>query len=313
MHAIRPGRRPTPTSSPAGAAARPLASLLLALAATLPAGPLGAQTCPDGRPFEIVEAGPEGIQEVTLAGGATYMGLVLSAAEPVRFELLSGDVLEIARARILCLRTVAGTRQDGEFWREDPNDTRLFFGPTGRALGRGEGYFSVVEVMMPFLSLGLTDRVTLSGGMPLIFTAEGIQLAWLAPKAELVRTDRFRGSLGVLAFFLAGEGSAGVLYGVGTFGRTTDHGLTVGAGWGYTSGDGIHGAPALMLGGETRTGRSTKLITENYYFPAEGFGILSAGPRFFGERLSADLGLGVPFGSGEELFVFPVVNFAWNW
>ena len=34
------------------------------------------------------------------------------------------------------------------------------------------------------------------------------------------------------------------------------------------------------------------------------------GVRFFGERLSADLGLAVPLGAGE-LFAFPVVNFVY--
>lgn len=312
MHALLVPARATPSPATRPAARGP-AALLFAFAACLAPAGLGAQTCPDGRSFQIAEAAVGEVQEVTLVGGATYMGRVLAGGDPVRFELLSRDVLEIARERIVCLRTIAGTRQDGEFWREDPNETRLFFGPTGRALGQGEGYFSVVEILMPFLSFGITDRVTVSGGMPLIFTAEGPELAWLAPKVEVVRTDAFRGSLGVLAFFVAGEGSAGVLYAVGTFGRTTDHGLTVGTGWGYSSGDGIYEAPAFMLGGETRTGRSTKIITENYFFPDESFGILSVGPRFFGERLSADLGLTMPFGTGVGFFVFPLVNFAWNW
>ena len=311
MHATT-GTTTSPT--PRSALRRRAAAILtLAVTAALAPGILAAQTCPDGSAFQIAVAGPDEVQEVTLAGGANYMGRVVFAGDPVRFELLSGDVLELAPERIVCLRPVAGTRHEGEFWREDPNDTRLFFGPTGRALGEGDGYFSVVEILMPFLSFGITDRVTVSGGMPLIFTSEGPQLAWLAPKVEVVRSESFRGSLGVLAFFMAGEGSAGVLYGVGTFGSTSDRGVTVGAGWGYSSGDGIDDAPALMLGAEARTGRSTKIITENYFFPAEGFAILSAGPRFFGERLSADLGLAMPVGSGVELFVFPLVNFAWNW
>lgn len=314
MNATSRSFQPVAIPSPAPrSAAPPCAGLLLALVAILSPAAGAAQACPDGRLSQIAEAEGDEVQEVALVGGASYMGRVIEAGDPVRFELLSGDVLEIARERILCLRAVAGSRQDGEFWREDPNDTRLFFGPTGRALRQGEGYFSVVEIVMPFLSFGITDRLTVSGGLPLIFTSEGPELAWLAPKVELVRTDAFRGSVGVLAFFAADEGSSGVLYGVGTFGRTSDHGVTVGAGWGYSSRDGIHDAPAFMLGGETRTGRSTKIITENYYFPDDHSGILSVGPRFFGERLSADLGLAMPFGSGLGFFVFPLVNFSWNW
>jgi hypothetical protein len=52
-----------------------------------------------------------------------------------------------------------------------------------------------------------------------------------------------------------------------------------------------------------------KLITENYVWK-EGHGVASAGVRFFGERLSADLALAIPIGV-EEIFVFPVVNFVY--
>lgn len=58
--------------------------------------------------------------------------------------------------------------------------------------------------------------------------------------------------------------------------------------------------------------RSVTLLTENYLWRRGGgaAGIASAGARFFGERLSADVGLAVPIGTGE-LFVFPVVNFVY--
>ena len=51
------------------------------------------------------------------------------------------------------------------------------------------------------------------------------------------------------------------------------------------------------------------MVSEIYAF--QGAGIASAGVRFLGERLSADLGLAVPLGAGEA-FVFPVVNFVWK-
>jgi hypothetical protein len=38
--------------------------------------------------------------------------------------------------------------------------------------------------------------------------------------------------------------------------------------------------------------------------------VASAGVRFFGARLSADLALAIPIGT-EEIFVFPVVNFVY--
>jgi hypothetical protein len=287
--------------------------LLMATLAMGAASTAATAQCPRGE-ASVIEVLPAGtVQEVTLVGGATFVGRVVDAGDPVRFELASGDVLELRRERILCLRAIEGQIHEGQYWSPDPNATRLFFGPTGRALPRGEGYLSVFELIMPMVAFGVTDRLTLAGGMPLIFTDSGIELIWLAPKLEVIRTPTFRGSAGVLAFIMPGESeSVGVLYGVGTLGRTADRAFTVGAGWGYSTEDGIYEWPAIMVGGESRLGRRVKLITENYLIPDEGVGLLSVGPRFFGDRLSADLGLAAPFGGGGFL-VFPLINFVYNW
>jgi hypothetical protein len=65
-----------------------------------------------------------------------------------------------------------------------------------------------------------------------------------------------------------------------------------------------------MVGGEHQVRRNLKLITENYIWK-RGNGVASAGVRFFGERLSADLALGIPIGT-DEFFAFPVLNFLYR-
>jgi hypothetical protein len=289
-----------------------IATVLMAAAVLLAAGPLSGQ-CPRGA-VSVIEAAPAGVtQEVILTGRVSYLGRVIDAGDPVRFQLLSGDILELDRSRIECVRVARGRLSNGEFWPEDPNTTRLFFGPTGRALPRGDGYLSMFMVLMPMVAVGVTDRITLAGGTPLLFGPEGPQVMWLAPKVEVVRTPTVRGSAGVLALFGRGEsGSIGVLYGVATVGATTDQALTAGAGWGYSTEDGIYSMPALMGGMETRVSRRIKLISENYLIPDEGVGLISLGTRFIGDRLAADLGVATPLGSGE-FFVFPLVNFVYNW
>jgi hypothetical protein len=290
------------------AAAAMLAATILAL---VPAA--AAAQCPGGRPSVIAVPAAGATQEVILEGRATYLGRIIDDGDPIRFELLSGDVLELSRSRIVCVREVEGQRHDGEFWPTDPHATRLFFGPTGRALPQGQGYLSVFSIIMPMVAYGVTDRFTIAGGMPLIFTSEGIQLVWLAPKVEVVRTPTFRGATGVLAFFSPRESeSVGILYGVGTMGRTSDQAFTLGAGWGYSTESGIYEWPALMGGFENRVSRRLKLISENYLIPDEGVGLVSFGTRFIGDRLSADLGLAVPVGAGGFI-AFPLINFAYIW
>lgn len=304
----------------------PLAALLTALLAaaiaaitlrpaaltaqdTDPAGPVagGAPTTPATRP-----AGQDtATVEVVLADGSVLYGHVLQQdSTTLRLELLSGDVIELRRSRLRDIRPLTGRVVEGEIWRADPNATRLFFAPTGRSLASGHGYISVYELVIPFLAVGVSDRFTVSGGTPLVFGGEGDRIFWLAPKLQVVRRDRLAAAIGALHFFsTGGEGSAGIAYGVGTFGGA-DNAVTVGLGYGYAEGD-LSDQPVIMVGGEARGSRTMKLITENYFVPGEG-ALVSGGFRFFGERLTADLGLVVPTGT-DETVAFPLVNFVYNW
>ncbi len=253
------------------------------------------------------------VQELRLTDGTVYYGRVVGTGDPVRFELVNGDVVEVRRARIRSLAEVEARVVEGEVWPPDPNVTRLFFGPTGRSVPQGQGYLAMYEIVMPFLAVAVHDRVTLAGGFPLFF-GEGtfLQVFWLAPKVQVMRAPGFQAAVGALSFFSRETGgeSAGIVYAVGTFGRTNDRSVTAGIGYGYARSE-FADQPVLMVGGESRVSRGVKLLTENWVFPREGV-IVSAGPRFFGEHLTADLGLAVPL-FGGDVFAFPLVNFVYNW
>lgn len=193
----------------------------------------------------------------------------------------------------------------------DANSTRLFFGPTGRSLGAGEGYIGVYQVLLPFVQVGVTDRVTLGGGTPLFFGGGSRHPFWVTPKVQVFRGPGAEVAAGVMHFFNVSDegGGQGIAYAVGTFG-TPDRAITVGAGWAYSRFDEQDDNAAVgMVGGEYRVGSRIKVITENYVF--DGGGIVCAGVRFLGDHLSADFGLASPVGMGET-FVFPMVNFVWR-
>jgi hypothetical protein len=197
--------------------------------------------------------------------------------------------------------------EEGEYWRVDPNRTRLFFGPTGKTLPQGEGYLAVYEIFIPFVGVGLTDSFLLAAGTPLIFGGGGSRPFWVAPKLRVFGSERTQASIGALAVSVDDE-TAGMLYGVITNGDQKNS-LTAGIGYGFVNGD-LADRPAIMVGGESRVGRAVKIVTENYLFPGEG-GLISVGPRFFGRKLTADLGLVVPVGV-DDFVVFPLVNFVFN-
>jgi hypothetical protein len=284
--------------------------VLLALGAALahtPA-PVFAQI-----PAEFVAS--DTVYEVQLADGSTIIGRIAAVAgDRITFETQAGVRVQVDRAQIRSLRPTRGTMVGGQFMREDPNKTRLFFAPTGRTLAAGEGYFGVFELVFAFLSFGATDWLTLSGGLPLIFSTADLPPFYIAPKLRVLSTPGVQVSAGVFALFATGSGGGfgGIGYGVGTFG-SNDRAFTVGAGLPFGEDD-IGSQPLIMLGGESRIGRSTKLLSENYFVPGEAGAIVSGGVRFFGERLSADVGLAAPLGfQGQDFFfVFPVVNFTYN-
>lgn len=282
--------------------------ILSALAVVALAGPAAAQERAK-TPHDT--AGTPALVEVVLADGSELVGRILDERKGlIRLELTSGDVIELQRSRLREVRPLDGRWVDGTIWRPDPNATRLFFAPTGRSIEQGRGYLSVYEVIMPFLAVGVTDRITVAGGTPLIFGDSDSRVFWLAPKVQVVRAPRVTAAVGALHFLVTGPGeSIGIAYAVATFG-SRDQALTTGLGLGYSGSD-LAEEPVVMLGGEVRASRSVKLITENYVIAAEG-ALVSGGLRFFGERLTADLGLIVPVVSGATA-AFPLVNFVYNW
>ena len=281
---------------------RLLVVLPLLLLAAFPA------SAPGQTPAPIAVAAADVTQEVRLRDGTSAIGRVEAVdGTRVTFRTLAGATLTIDAADIVRLTPVEGHASGAEFWKDDPNPTRLFFGPTGRALKRGDVYLGVYEVVIPFVQVGITDRFSLGAGTPLVFGGGGDRPFWLTPKFTVVSRPKTQVAVGAMHLMNIDGDSLGVAYGAVTQG-TRDTALTVGVGYAYVEFE-DSGAPVVMIGGEHRVHRHVKLVTENYVF-TEG-GIASAGVRFMSGRLTADLGLAAPLGV-EEVFVFPMVNFVWT-
>jgi hypothetical protein len=263
------------------------------------------------------EAGqePPVTQEVRLRDGSVLFGTVeVSADDHIVFRTIGGAEFRIARDAIVSIAPARGEVVAGEFQRADPNVTRLLFAPTGRALERGDGYFGVYYFTMPFVQVGVTDRISIGGGTPLMFGFdESERPFWLTPKVQLLNRRTVQAAAGVMHIVAPELGSLGIAYGVVTTGKP-DASLSVGVGAGYRRHEGDNAATAiLMVGGERRVRSGIKWVTENYLWTG-GDGILSAGIRFYGERLSADVALFAPIGMDglESLIVLPFVNVVWR-
>ncbi|HEV8266197.1 MAG TPA: hypothetical protein VGQ06_14715 [Gemmatimonadales bacterium] len=94
---------------------------------------------------------------------------------------------------------------------------------------------------------------------------------------------------------------------------STDQAVTLMGGYPFTS-ESIANEPMFMLGGETRIGGRTKLMTELWKLPEASEIPTVFGVRWFGDRLAVDFGFIYVFGTGTSGFPFaPWVDFAVNW
>ena len=245
------------------------------------------------------------VQQLELNDGSSVIGRVQSVdGGRFVFRTASGVEMTVDVAAVRSLEPFTGRIVNGEAWQDDPNATRLFFAPTGRSLKKGEAYFGVYEILLPFVQVGITDYISIGAGTPLLF-GDFDRPVWVTPKIKLMETRSTAVSAGVMHFFNIDDASVGIAYGVVTQG-STDNAVTVGLGYSYArTDDDDAGSGVVMLGGERRVSRRIKLVTENYVFKGGGFA--SGGLRFFGEKLSADFGIVVPLFE-DETFAFPMIN-----
>ena len=284
----------------------PLTLLLL-----LSAAPLVAQGVEPPRPVLVVaDSGVR--QRIQLRDGSELIGRIISVDDSTFQFQSSLGVSTIRSDDVLKLSTERGGQvKSGQYYFPNPNTTRLVFAPTGRMLERGEGYFSDYWVFFPGISVGLSDMFSIGGGMS-IFPEASSQIMYFTPKLGIVQSPKVNFAVGALMAtvpFDDESNSAGILYGVGTWGEP-DASFTAGLGYGYTNGD-LASNPAVLVGGEARASPRMSFVTENYYLPG-GFLILSGGLRFMGRGMSFDLALTSFNGDGESFCCFPFIGFVYN-
>ena len=220
----------------------------------------------------------------------------------------------------------------------DPNDSRLFLGPTGKTLKGGKAYVStavffpwITILFLPYCSFGITDYINIGAGAspyPPVF--------YITPKVRPLHFEGIDVSLG-LAYAqtysfqdISNEYNAGLIYAASTFDISNKYSLTIGSGllyniyWKHSSKIYTTGYPHLLLGFEARTEKNFKFITENWIDlggeKGSNFTVLSAGCRYFKGGFALDfamLGVLTNFdvgGSSGKVYMIPTpwISVAYN-
>ena len=250
------------------------------------------------------------IQILTVEDGSSFIGRIIEVGEEeLKFETKYG-VLTFSIFEITELKLVSEDQfKEGKYWFPNPNCTRLFFAPTARMLKKGEGYFADYFVFFPTFTFGVTNNITLGGGFSILPGADlDEQIILFTPKVGIKTSKKMDLAIGALVVKLPESTSAGILYGVSTFG-SLDKSVTFGLGYGYFD-DELADKPIVVLGGESRTSRNISLVTENWLVPEKDTPVLSFGLRFFGEKISTDFALIFPM--EKEVFIFPYIDFVYK-
>lgn len=285
-----------------------LAAIVGVVSAVAPAGSLA-----QGRPVPELRVTPDttAVEEVTLRDGTTLIGRIVRIGEGgVTVRTLGGLEVMVQPGDIIGVRPLYGSVRSGEFWEEDPSDSRLFLGPTARVPRAGRGYFGVYELVVASGAVGLGAQTMLAGGVSLIPGLDlDEQVFYLAPKVQVVNLPSVQAAAGL--FWVkpgTSEPSAGLVFGSVT-GGSRDAALSVGLAYPFAARGGFADEPLVILGGELRADRRLKFISENWIVPGSDGMVLSLGFRIIAKHLTVEAGAATVTDGG----VLPIVNFSAAW
>jgi hypothetical protein len=294
---------------------RPLLFACACLAVILP---VGTAAQPTG-PVLAVATDTSHRQLIRLRDGSTVLGRITQTwSDSARVESMAGTFV-VQRINVASVKVVAASSiHDGVYWPDDPNATRLFFGPTARMLKKGEGYIANHWLFFMDGYGGVTDRFTFGGAMSLFPFDNFLQdnIYFLSPKVGIIQGERFNAAAGVwiggapFSDKLGSVNSFGIAYGVATWGGLNGA-FTLGGGYGFAEGR-LARNPLMMVGGTRRLSRQLSFVTENWVFPNVEEPLVSFGLRTHGESLSWDFGALTVLRTNEGSVWNPWFGAAWK-
>ena len=225
---------------------------------------------------------------VKMKNGDEFKGVIIKKDQnTITLKTDNGELNLIASN----VNSIESETYTGKFRFANSQDTRYFFGPTGIPIKRKKGYYQNVLLTTNFINYGITKNISIGGGFEFISTVLGRPIWFLTPKVGFDISKNVHVAGGVIMAGFASEGSASLGYGVFTLG-TSESNLSVGAGYGFFSGE-FSKYPAVMISGTHRLGNSIALLSENYIIPnsygnTSYFGI--HGIRVLSPKNSFDIG-----------------------
>jgi len=239
------------------------------------------------------------LYRIDLRDGTRLTGKILLENDSILvLEMSNLGVLSIRKDKIdKMIPMDASKTMKKSLWFKNPNPTRLFLSPTAIPLKKGEGYYQNIYIVANMFNYGVLDNLSIGAGFDFITMFGTINDGWnpvlnFNAKLGFKVHDYVHVGAGGLYITQINEFSAGITYGLGTFG-TYNNNFTTGLGWGFVDGT-FEEKPFIMLGGMVRCSEKIWFVSENWIAPLDQdekyYVAISYGLRFSGKKISVDLG-----------------------
>ncbi len=179
----------------------------------------------------------------------------------------------------------------------------MLFTPTAYTLKQGEVHLSLYSLFFPFITVGVTNDITMSFGTSLIPDTDA-RAVFMLPKFRILRQREFSLSCGMfyLYSFTNSDDNAGILF--SNISHSWRKGIfNIGIGKGFNK-DGFTDNLWVLIGGGITVERHFKLISDNIIISSAG-GITSTGIRYFNKKISVELGFIFVF--TDEVSLIPLI------
>jgi len=258
------------------------------------------------------------IYRVELKDGTTLNGKLLAETDTeIEIQLEGVGLLTIQRDKIKRIVPMEASKKiKKSFWFENPHATRLLFAPTAIPLKQGEGYYQNIYIVGNMFNVGVLNNLSVGGGFDFITMFGNMDGGWnpmlnFNIKSGFRVAENFHAGAGSIVVTIPGEGWAGIVYGLGTYGNYNSN-VTLGLGWGFVDAT-FEEKPFIMIGGMARVSEKLWLVSENWIVPTGDpnyYVVFSYGLRFAAKRIAVDLAFINSKDIAQTFFIgFPFVDF----
>ena len=227
-------------------------------------------------------------------GWGEFVGKILKIKEDhIIFSTAAGPEKKIMVEDIIGIEEIDPQNiKNGIYYYPNPNAHRYFISITGIRPEAGEVIYQNTYFIINSVEAGITDYLSLGGGIEFSSLIFGEPLFWAGPKLGAEVIDNLHLSTGLIylgtEYPLTRPGdNYNIPYLQATYGNS-DNNLSLG--WGYITRDFKmkYNSRFISVGGMYRPVRYFSFVTDNTFFPDDFIGMF--GIRFFGEFMTIDAG-----------------------